>query len=90
MSEYHLRSCQCGAIYRRTEATAPGRQSASFECSLCDTTLETWNTAWVPTYQFIAGPVIMPEPMQTDEIHAAEEYAHDQREIAKKLRRKLN
>lgn len=60
MSESHHRSCQCGAVYSRTEAMAPRRQIASFECSLCDTTLETWNTAWVPTYQFLAGPVRLP------------------------------
>jgi hypothetical protein len=60
MSESHHRSCQCGAVYSRTEAMAPKRQIASFECSLCDTTLETWNTAWVPTYQFLAGPVRLP------------------------------
>jgi len=40
---------------------APGREIASFECSLCGTTLESWNTAWVPTYQFLAGPVRMPD-----------------------------
>jgi hypothetical protein len=62
MSESHHRSCQCGAVYSRTEAMAPERQIASFECSLCDTTLETWNTAWVPTYQFLAGPVRLPNP----------------------------
>lgn len=60
MSESHHRSCQCGAVYSRTEAMAPERQIASFEWSLCDTTLETWNTAWVPTYQFLAGPVRLP------------------------------
>jgi hypothetical protein len=35
-------------------------QFASFEGSLCDTTLEIWNTARVPTYQFLSGPVRMP------------------------------
>jgi hypothetical protein len=36
---------------------APGRQIASFECAICSTTLETWNTAWVPTYRLVAGLV---------------------------------
>ena len=36
---------------------APGRQIASFECSVCGTTIETWNTTSVPTYRLIAGPV---------------------------------
>ena len=40
---------------------APERQIASFECSLCNTTLETWNSAWVPTYKFVAGPIRQPQ-----------------------------
>jgi len=61
MKEYHHRSCECGALYNRSEALAPARQTGSFQCSVCGTTLENWNTAWVPTYQFLAGPVRMPE-----------------------------
>jgi predicted SprT family Zn-dependent metalloprotease len=61
MSEHQQRSCQCGAVYRRTESTAPDRQASSFECSLCEATLETWNTASVPTYQFLSGPVVLPK-----------------------------
>jgi hypothetical protein len=51
------RSCRCGAVYSRTEVTAPSRQIASFECSVCGDTMESWNTAWVPIYRLIAGPV---------------------------------
>ena len=47
-----------GAIYRRTEAMAPARELASFECSMCGKILETWNSAWVPTYRFIVGPIV--------------------------------
>jgi hypothetical protein len=36
---------------------APERQISSFECAVCDATMETWNTAWVPSYQLVAGPV---------------------------------
>ena len=36
---------------------APGRQISSFECSVCSVTMESWNTAWVPTYRLVAGPV---------------------------------
>jgi hypothetical protein len=61
MSESHHRSCQCGAVYSRVESMAPGRQIASFECAVCGTTLESWNTAWVPTYRLIAGPVRQPQ-----------------------------
>jgi hypothetical protein len=40
---------------------APERQMASFECAVCGVTLETWNTAWTPTYRLIAGPVRQPD-----------------------------
>jgi hypothetical protein len=57
MSEAGHRSCECGAVYRRTESMAKAREISSFECEVCGETLETWNTAWVPTYRLIAGPV---------------------------------
>jgi hypothetical protein len=55
MNEGHHRSCNCGAVYSRTEAMAPNRQIASFECAVCGATMESWNTAWVPTYRLIVG-----------------------------------
>jgi hypothetical protein len=57
MLDSHHRSCRCGAVYSRAEAMAPTRQIDSFECSVCGATLESWNTAWVPSYRLIAGPV---------------------------------
>jgi Fe-S-cluster-containing hydrogenase component 2 len=60
MSKPCHRSCPCGAIYSRTEALVPDRQIASFECAVCNQVMETWNTASVPTYRLIAGPVISP------------------------------
>jgi hypothetical protein len=60
------RSCQCGAVYRRTETMAKSRVIASFECAVCGSTLESWNMAWVPTYRLIAGPVRLPEERQLD------------------------
>jgi hypothetical protein len=59
MSDPH-RACTCGAVYKRTEAMAPHRQIDSFQCSVCDATLEAWNTALVPTYRLIAGAVSEP------------------------------
>jgi predicted SprT family Zn-dependent metalloprotease len=44
MADLH-RTCTCGAAYRRTEAMALARQLDSFQCSICDATLETWNAA---------------------------------------------
>jgi hypothetical protein len=58
MSESGHRSCKCGAVYRRTESMAPARQIDSYECAVCGSTLESWNTAWVPAFRLITGPVI--------------------------------
>lgn len=49
MEETPPRACICGAVYNRAESMAPERQISSFECSVCDQTMESWNTAWVPT-----------------------------------------
>lgn len=61
MSDMGHRSCQCGAVYRRTESMADSREICSFECSVCRATLESWNTAWVPAYRLIARPIRVPE-----------------------------
>ena len=55
------RQCRCGATYHRTEAMAPSREIDSFECVVCGTTLETWATAWVPTYRLISAPEAKPD-----------------------------
>ena len=55
------RQCRCGAIYHRTEAMAASREIDSFECTACGVTLETWDTAWVPTYRRIAEIEIEPD-----------------------------
>ena len=68
MIESYHRACKCGAIYRRTEAMAPVRAIASFECAVCGATLESWNTAWVPHYRLVAGP---PARMPAEEKAAA-------------------
>jgi len=57
MAETRHRACKCGAVYNRSEAMAASREIGSFECGLCGTTMETWNTAWVPAYRLVAGPV---------------------------------
>ena len=62
MSDFAHRSCQCGAVYLRTESMARSREIASFECAVCGSTLESWNTAWVPSYQLVAAPVQKPRP----------------------------
>jgi hypothetical protein len=35
---------------------ASRREMNSFECKVCGATMETWNTAWVPSYRMIVGP----------------------------------
>jgi hypothetical protein len=55
------RTCECGAVYRRTESLASAREIDSFECAVCGVTMESWNTAWVPAYRLIIGPVRKPD-----------------------------
>jgi len=57
MSEPARRTCQCGAIYARNEAMAAGREISSYQCILCDRTLESWNSTWVPVYRLVVRPV---------------------------------
>jgi hypothetical protein len=59
MTDPH-RICKCGAIYRRTEAMALRREVNCFECLVCGDTMESWNSAWVPTYKLIVGPLRQP------------------------------
>jgi hypothetical protein len=40
---------------------AASRQISSFECAICGVTMESWNTAWVPSYRLVAGPAHKPE-----------------------------
>lgn len=61
LPEVQHRSCACGALYERSEARAPERQVAAFECRLCGMTLESWNSTSIPTYRLLAGPIRMPE-----------------------------
>jgi hypothetical protein len=62
MTESFHRACKCGAIHRRTESMADGREIDLFQCDICGEILESWtNTAWVPHWRLIAGPVRPPE-----------------------------
>jgi hypothetical protein len=38
----------------------PSREVNCFECSVCGDTMESWNTAWVPTYKLIVDPLRQP------------------------------
>jgi stage III sporulation protein SpoIIIAA len=61
MEQTNHRTCNCGAVYSRTEHMAKSREIASFECAVCGQTMESWNTTWVPLYRLVAGPVRMPD-----------------------------
>jgi hypothetical protein len=39
---------------------APRREVNCFECLVCGDTMESWNSAWVPTYKLIVGPLRQP------------------------------
>jgi len=56
-----IRKCQCGAVYDRTEHVALRREIEGFDCKLCGATIESWNSALVPRYRFVAGPVRQPD-----------------------------
>lgn len=51
------RSCECGAVYRRTVTTTAVTEIGDFECSICGSTLETWTDTQVPAYRLIIGPI---------------------------------
>jgi hypothetical protein len=55
-----IRKCKCGAAYERTEHVSLHREIRSFECILCHRPLESWQSAFVPRYRFVAGPVKVP------------------------------
>ena len=57
MSDSTRRTCECGAIYARNEQMAAGREISCYQCVLCDRTMESWNSAWVPVYSLIMRPL---------------------------------
>jgi hypothetical protein len=50
------RRCNCGAVYERTEEIVDVRERSDFQCLLCREVIESWHSASVPKYRFIAGP----------------------------------
>ena len=56
------RACKCGAVYSRSERISDQPERGSFNCRCCDATLEIWDTASVPQYQMLAGPVRLSTP----------------------------
>lgn len=54
-------TCQCGAVYERTEAKLIFRDKDSFQCR-CGTTLESWNGSRIPVFHLVAAPDPTPPP----------------------------
>jgi hypothetical protein len=50
---------------------APSREIDSFECTVCGVTLETWDTAWVPSYRLISAPDAQTDADDTRRSNAA-------------------
>jgi hypothetical protein len=49
-------TCECGAIYERTEEKLTFRDSDSFACRCCGATVETWNGSRIPVFRLIKEP----------------------------------
>jgi len=48
-------TCECGAVYERTEVKFMMRDKDSYECS-CGSTLESWNGSRIPQFRLISKP----------------------------------
>jgi predicted SprT family Zn-dependent metalloprotease len=55
-------SCECGALYERTEFHSAPREADSFVCPACGHTLEIFGDVKAPQYRLILGPERKPEP----------------------------
>lgn len=47
----------------------PAREMSSYQCLICERTMENWNSAWVPVYRLILWPL---EPAVSTSFKAAE------------------
>jgi hypothetical protein len=49
-------TCQCGAIYERTEKKVIFRDSDSFACHVCGHKLESWSGSRIPIFKLVKRP----------------------------------
>jgi hypothetical protein len=54
-------TCECGAVYERTEEKLTFRDSDSFSCRCCGATLETWSGSRIPVFRLIKEPDTTPD-----------------------------
>jgi len=48
-------TCECGAVYERTEVKLIFRDNDSYEC-VCGRTLASWNGSRIPQFRLISKP----------------------------------
>ena len=49
-------TCQCGAIYERTEEKGIFRDKNSFNCHDCGQVLESWSGSRMPIFKLVKRP----------------------------------
>lgn len=49
-------TCQCGAVYERTEAEVLIRGTGQHFCVVCDEVLETWDGYVIPDFRLVRPP----------------------------------
>jgi hypothetical protein len=49
-------TCQCGAIYERTEEKVSFRDSDRFACRICGHELESWSGFRIPIFKLVKRP----------------------------------
>ena len=49
-------TCQCGAIYERSEGKGLFRDTGSFSCYVCRQELESWSDSSIPIFKLIKRP----------------------------------
>jgi hypothetical protein len=49
-------TCDCGAIYERTEEKLTFRDKDTYECLYCGVTLESWSGSCIPIFRPIKAP----------------------------------
>ena len=49
-------TCQCGAIYERTEEKVIFRDKDGFNCHVCGQELESWSGSRIPIFKLVKRP----------------------------------
>jgi predicted SprT family Zn-dependent metalloprotease len=49
-------TCQCGAVYDRTERSVMMRDKDRYQCDVCGVTLESWNGGCIINFKLLKRP----------------------------------